>query len=121
AIPPERTKGVYRAMAGTLVERIPRPMRFGFVGGTCAALQLGVLFGLVHLGLERHGANVLAFLLSTQVNFALSSIVTWRDRQPPVSGRATVAAQLASYNAMALVTLLVNQAVFGVAVAVAHY
>src|SRR4051794_8042585 len=90
ARPPERTKGVDRAMTGTLVERIPRPIRFGFVGGTCAVLQLGLLFGLVHLGLERHAANVLAFLLSTQVNFALSSIVTWRDRQPPVSGRATV-------------------------------
>jgi len=108
-------------MAGALIERIPRPLRFGFVGGTCAALQLGILFGLVHLGLEQHAANILAFLVSTQVNFALSSIVTWHDRRATAATRSTVATRLASYNAMALATLLVNQAVFSLAATVAHY
>jgi putative flippase GtrA len=108
-------------VAGTLIERIPRPLRFGFVGGTCAALQLGILFVLVHLGLEQHAANILAFLLSTQGNFVLSSSITWHERRGIAPTRSTAAARLASYNAMALGTLLVNQAVFTLAVHATHY
>ena len=108
-------------MAGAVIERIPRPLRFGFVGGTCAALQLGILFGLVHLGLEQHAANVLAFLLSTQGNFVLSSSITWHERRGQARGHGGSGGRLASYNAMALGTLLINQAVFAVAVHATHY
>ena len=106
---------------GWLPVRLPRPVRFAGVGATCAALQLLGLALLVRLGVEDHGANALAFLLSTQVNFALSAAVTWRDRLDATGRPAAVARRLAGYNAMALGTLVVNQAVFALTLPAAHY
>jgi len=62
------------------VALLPRPIRFGGVGGGCAVLQLGFLAGLVQGGVDRHLANVVAFLVATQIHFYLSALVTWRDR-----------------------------------------
>ena len=36
-----------RTRGGRSVERLPNPVRFGVVGGACAAIQLLVLAGLV--------------------------------------------------------------------------
>lgn len=101
--------------------RVPRPIRFGAVGGTCALLQLLALEGLARLGLELHLANAIAFLLSTQVNFALSSAITWRDRLVLAQGRAPVGRRLAGYNALALGSLAINQGVFALALPAVHY
>ena len=98
-----------------LLARTPRLIRFGAVGSTCALLQLAVLGVLGHVGLELHIANVVAFILSTQFNFALSSAITWRDRRGLHNSRRNVARRLAGYNALALGSLLINQAVFAVA------
>ena len=75
----------------------------------------------MRLGVEQHGANALAFLLSTQVNFALSAAITWRDRLAAPGPPSAVARRLAGYNAMALGTLVVNQAVFALALPAVHY
>ena len=104
----------HRAVLGQLLDRAPRPLRFGAVGGSCATLQLLALALLVRLGAEPHGANVLAFLLSTQVNFALSSVITWRDRRV-APGLAAAGKRLAGYNALALGSLAINQLVFTLA------
>ena len=106
---------------GRLLERVPRVVRFVAVGGVCAALQLLALSALGRLGVELHAANTVAFLLPTQANFALSSVVTWRDRLGPAQRPASVGRRLASYNGMALGCLVVNQAVFALAVPFAHY
>ncbi len=98
-----------------LSARTPRLIRFGAVGSTCAILQLLALGLLRQLGLELHVANVIAFILSTQVNFALSSAITWRDRRHPQGSRQGMARRLAGYNVLALGSLLINQAVFAVA------
>ena len=103
------------ARLDTLLTRTPRLIRFGAVGSACALLQLAVLGVLGHIGLELHIANVIAFILSTQVNFALSSAITWRDRRGLHGSRGNVARRLAGYNALALGSLLINQAVFTVA------
>ena len=122
AIPLARTAGDSRGIpAARRLARLPRPVRFAAVGATCAALQLLGLALLVRLGVEQHVANALAFLLSTQVNFALSAAVTWRNRLAAGGSPTAVAWRLAGYNAMALGTLVVNQAVFALALPAVHY
>src|SRR5689334_20213683 len=103
------------AARGVSLASLPRPLRFGAVGAVCATVQLATLAALVHLGLERHMANVCAGLLATQVNFALSSRITWHDR--PATGHpvAAVLSRLLRFNAMSLAALAVNWGVFALA------
>ena len=74
--PGRARRGELSDALGRLLERVPRVVRFVAVGGVCAALQLLALSALGRLGVELHAANTVAFLLSTQANFALSSVVT---------------------------------------------
>jgi putative flippase GtrA len=97
----------------------PGPLR-GSRRYLCRAELLGLAL-LVRLGVEQHVANALAFLFSTQVNFALSAALTWRDRLDTTGRPTAVARRLAGYNAMALGTLVANQAVFVLALPAAHY
>lgn len=94
------------------MSHLSRLARFVLVGGTCAALQLLVFAGILRFGTEPHLANTAAFLLSTQVNFFLSAAITWRDRMALTGGRTAIGIRLATYNTMALGTLLLNQLVF---------
>jgi putative flippase GtrA len=57
-----------------------RPLRFAGTGGTAGALQLFLLTLLTSHGWNAVLANAFAFLTATQVNFALSLSLTWRDR-----------------------------------------
>jgi putative flippase GtrA len=57
-----------------------RPLRFIGTGAVAAVVQLTLLALFSHRGLDGLMANALAFLLAAQVNFALSSSFTWRDR-----------------------------------------
>lgn len=109
------------AALGRQIDRLPRLVRFGAVGCTCAALQLLILELLVRSGVELHAANVIAFILSTQVNFALSSVITWRDRLASLCQPAAIVKRLAGYNALALGSLLINQATFALALPHTHY
>src|SRR5690242_9388613 len=84
---------------------------FAIVGVVCFAVQLALLTVMVHLGAYRPVANAVAFAVSAQLNFLLSSRVTWRDR--PAAGRGTGARWLA-YNGTALLSLGCNTAVFAV-------
>src|SRR4051812_20372824 len=93
---------------GAALIRLPRLIRFGAVGGSCAVFQLAALAALVRLGVSKHLGNSLAFFGSTQVNYILSSLITWRERR----GREVMnsgLARLASFNAMALGVFAVNQ------------
>ncbi len=85
-----------------------RTVRFGAVGVTCYLVQLGLLHMLqsfVHL----YVADVTAFVLSAQVNFALSLMLTWADRR----GSERVVWQWIKFNANALLSVtLVNAGVF---------
>lgn len=101
-----------------------RIVRFGAVATTCTLLQLLILDSLVHLGLNRFMADGTGFVLSAQVNFALSALFTWRDREPrlPKHTRAVHAtkagawsARWAKFNATAMVALAVNELVFAAA------
>lgn len=60
-----------------------RPFRFIGTGVTAAAIQLGTLTLLIHLGWHDIPANVVAFLFAAQINFVLSYNLTWHDRHAP--------------------------------------
>lgn len=57
-----------------------RPVRFALTGGSGALLQLLTLKLLLDAGWHALPANGVAFLLSAQLNFALSTLFTWWDR-----------------------------------------
>jgi putative flippase GtrA len=104
------------------LERVPQVVRFLFVGGFCALLQVAILFLLVNgLGLQHNLSNILAIVAATQVNFVLSSVITWRDRLPSRYSRSILLRRWSSYNGMAVTTLLVNGAVFAIADRFLHY
>lgn len=91
-------------------KRGKRQFLFVSVGATCFLAQYCTLTVLTTVGMNRPLANALGFVLSAQLNFVLSSRLTWRDR-PGGSARA-LWARLASYNGTALISLAVNTAVF---------
>lgn len=86
---------------------------FALVGATCFGVQLALLAATVHLGANRPVANAVGFTVSAQLNFLLSSKVTWRDR--PISGWRDVGGRWLAYNGTALISLGVNTAVFTLA------
>ena len=57
-----------------------RVVRFAIVGIACFLVQLGLLY-LLDRVLHLYIAELFAFLLSAQLNFALSQVFTWGDRQ----------------------------------------
>lgn len=85
-----------------------RAVRFGAVAATCTLGQLVILTGLTRLGLGKIPANGIGFVLSAQLNFALSAVITWRDRNPSRLRPAC----WASFNAVAAAALAVNEVVF---------
>jgi putative flippase GtrA len=101
-----------------------RLVRFGTVAGSCTLLQLLVLSGLVHLGLDQVIANGIGFALSAQLNFLLSARLTWGDRPPRYAAHARSATRArvrawgprwASFNLIAVCALVVNELVFALA------
>jgi len=95
--------------------RVPRLIRFAFVGAICAAVQLSCLSALVTLGLEKQVANIIAIVLSTEVNIFLSRQITWRDRHAPGAPVHTLWRALVTHHALLASTLVINEAVFALA------
>jgi putative flippase GtrA len=87
-----------------------RLIRFAGTGIAAAALQMAVLASLIHAGASAHPANVVAFLVAAQLNFALSYTFTWRERR----GGSLVRRWLLYHTSIALMAL-VNLAVFTLA------
>ena len=97
-----------RPLRALLRSPVARPLRFALTGGLAGLLQLGLLALLTGSSWPTAPANVAAILLGAQVNFALSSLFTWRDRRrtAPLWRR-----WLAFHGAIAA-TAIVNQSVF---------
>jgi putative flippase GtrA len=87
-----------------------RILTFATIGVSCFLVQFALLSVLVHLGAYRPAANAVAFAISAQLNFLLSTRITWRDR--PSAGRRGTGARWLAYNGTALVSLGCNTAVF---------
>ncbi len=94
-----------------LFGRATRPLRFALTGGIAAVTQLALLALLTRHGWPTLLANAVAFLLAAQVNFALSSTFTWRDRRTGRGLRRRWLAFHGSIASMAVVNMLVFLAV----------
>jgi putative flippase GtrA len=94
-----------------LLTTAARPLRFAATGLTAGLVQLGLLAVLTGLGWPDLAADVVAFALAAQINFALSARFTWRDR---VDARPLWRRWLAFHGAIAGMAL-VNLAVFALA------
>jgi putative flippase GtrA len=91
-----------------------RVVKFIAVGGACAVVQLSVLHGLVSADVEEHLANLIAFIISMELNFVLHQFVTWRDRWSPSLHPAKLLGRLLLFNASASTTGVINQGVFAI-------
>jgi putative flippase GtrA len=91
-----------------------RIMRFLTVGGSCGVIQLSVLHELVAgAGMSERLANLIAFLISMELNFVLNQFFTWRDRWSSTLQPHKFLARLVMFNISAASTSgIVNQGVF---------
>jgi putative flippase GtrA len=97
-----------RLTEGAPMTLTPRILRFAAVGITCYLIQLGMVH-VLHGAVSLYPADVIAFLVSAQVNFALSQMFTWGDRQEAES----LPLRFVKFNANALVSVtIVNATVF---------
>lgn len=60
--------------------QLSRIVRFALVGTVCFIVQWCTLLAL-HNVIHTFHASVIAFIVSAQLNFVLSNVVTWRDKQ----------------------------------------
>ena len=97
-----------------------RKARFAMVGVACFGFQYVLLRSLTAVGVPQPIGNGLGFALSAQVNFVLSSLFTWRDRRRDnchplrllTRDQSINWSRWVSYNAVAVVALVVNVVVF---------
>jgi len=92
-----------------------RLLRFALTGGSAALVQLGILDALTDGRWPPIPADAVALLLSTQVNFVLSYLYTWRDRRPRARTPRAVLGRWAAYQGSAGGAALLNMGVFIVA------
>jgi putative flippase GtrA len=89
-----------------------RPLRFTFTGCTAALVQLALLETLTDAGWPVAAADIISLLVSTQVNFVLSYVVTWGDRRQVGAPMGGVFLRWAWYQGMIAAGLAVNMTVF---------
>src|SRR5579871_2326169 len=89
-----------------------RPLRFACTGGAALLLQLYILHALTVARWSPIPADIVAILLSTQLNFVLSYIFTWRDRRPTGHNLPAMVVRWATYQSTAAGAALLNLAVF---------
>ena len=107
-------------MRAFLRSRAARPLRFACTGGLAALVQLGMLDALTDWRWTPIPANAVALLLSTQLNFVLSYLFTWRDRRPHTGMPLAVLGRWAAYQGSVAGTALLNMGVFVLARADLH-
>jgi len=88
-----------------------RSVRFVVTATICTIVQEVILFGLIHLKVNRIWSDGIGFGLAAQVNFGLSSLLTWGDRILSQIKRSVLARWL-KFNAFAGVVLLTNVGIF---------
>src|ERR1700677_74575 len=100
----------WRTVVTPLLRKNIRIQKYVAVGVTCFSVQFILLTTIVHLGIYRPIANSAAFAVSAQLNFLLSSKLTWGDR--PARGWRRSGGRWAAYNGTALLSLACDSTVF---------
>ena len=103
------------------VYRAPIIVRFIMVGGVASFVQLTLLYVIQLSGIPKLLANFFAFEISTQVNFALSYLITWRERTPENPTSRYILQRLFAFNGMAITTLVINMSVFALMLLYVHF
>ncbi len=103
------------------VYRVPTVIRFLAVGGVASLLQLSLLYVIQLSGISKLLANFFAFEISSQVNFALSYLITWHERTPERPTVRYVLQRLLAFNGMAITTLIINMSVFALMLLYVHF
>ena len=99
------------ASRASLRPLVARALRFALVGGVCGLLQLLLFVLLEQMNTHAAGANVVAYLLSAQVNFLLSDLFIWGDRRTN-RDRGTIGLRWLSFHLSIGGTFVLDQAVF---------
>ncbi len=103
------------------VYRVPTVIRFLAVGGVASVVQLSLLYVIQLSGISKLLANFFSFEISTQVNFALSYLITWHERTPERPTVRYVLQRLFAFNGMAITTLIINMSVFALMLLYVHF
>jgi len=90
-----------------------RLVRFGIVAASCTLLQQVLMLTLISWGTNDLVANGIAFGISAQVNFLLSAVFTFRDRDIDWSLRMIYRHWL-PFNSIALCALVANEFAFAI-------
>lgn len=85
------------------VTLMPRIVRFALVGTVCFFVQWGTMQCL-HLVMHIFYADMVAFVVSAQLNFILSSRFTWRDR----NGTRRILARWGKFNTSVILVASIN-------------
>lgn len=83
-----------------------RILRFVGVGGLAFALDAGLVFSMVHLGLDKYLSRALSLVVVVLFTFVLNRWATFGAKAPPTWG------ELFAYVAASLIGLLINYVVF---------
>ena len=103
------------------IYRLPTLVRFLAVGGVASLVQLSMLYVIQLSGISKLLANFFAFEISTQVNFGLSYLITWRERTPERPTVRYILQRLFAFNGMAITTLIINMSVFALMLLYVHF
>jgi len=104
-----------RSVQALLFSDAARPLRFVCIGGLAGVLQLLLLSLFNRLGWQIVLANAIAYILSAQVNFLLSTFFTWHDRQSEIDSIKTLLARWLTFHGSIIGTGLLNMLVFVIA------
>jgi putative flippase GtrA len=91
-----------------------RLIRFAAVGGASGVVQLTLLALLTRAGWSPLLANLLGFILSAQLNFTMSYLITWSDRVS-LYARWQIVGRWARFHASIVGAAALNMLVFALA------
>jgi putative flippase GtrA len=103
-----------------LWSRAARPLRFAFTGSLAALAQLALLDTLTARRWQPMPAEAVAVVVSTEINFALSYLVTWYDRRPRAGSPRFILGRWAAYHASVAGALVINVLVFAATRSTVH-
>jgi dolichol-phosphate mannosyltransferase len=98
-----------------LLSDAARPLRFACIGGLAGLIQLLLLSLFTRLGWQEVLANAIAYILSAQANFVLSTFFTWHDRQSDAlaaHAKKTMLKRWLTFHSSIIGTGLLNMLVF---------